>query len=59
LVGTPDRKYLWILSRQPQLAEATKAEYLDEARRQGFDLTNLITPRHTGREVTDAMVEKA
>jgi apolipoprotein D and lipocalin family protein len=58
LVGTPDRKYLWLLSRQPILAEAMKAEYLDEARRQGFDLTGLITPRHTGREVTDAMVEK-
>lgn len=57
LVGTPDRKYLWILSREPQLAEVTKAEYLDEARRQGFDLSDLITPQHTGREVTDAMVE--
>ncbi|WP_311031019.1 lipocalin family protein [Mesorhizobium koreense] len=57
LVGTPDRKYLWILSRQPQLAEATKVEYLDEARQQDFDLANLITPLHTGREVSDAMVE--
>jgi apolipoprotein D and lipocalin family protein len=56
LVGTPDRKYLWVLSRQPQLAEDTKAEYLAEAQRQGFNLTSLITPRHTGREVTDAMV---
>lgn len=51
LVGTPDRKCLWILSRQPQLAEEAKEDYLDEARRQGFDLGNLIVPRHTGREV--------
>ncbi|MGN6307343.1 MAG: lipocalin family protein [Mesorhizobium sp.] len=36
LVGTPDRKYLWVLSRQPQISEATKSEYLSEAQRQGF-----------------------
>jgi len=59
LVGTPDRKYLWILSRQPQLSEATRAEYLSEAQRQGFDLAKLIQPLHTGREVTDAMVTKS
>ncbi|TWG90327.1 apolipoprotein D and lipocalin family protein [Mesorhizobium sp. J18] len=58
LVGTPDRKYLWILSRQPEISEETKAEFLAEARRQGFDLTHLITPRHTGREVTDEMLER-
>jgi lipocalin len=32
-------------------------QYLEEARRQGFDLEDLITSRHTGREVTDAMVK--
>lgn len=53
LVGTPDRKYLWLLSREPYLAEETKTEYLAEARRQGFDLGELITPQHTGREVSD------
>lgn len=58
LVGTPDRKNLWLLSRTPDLDEATKQEYLAEARQQGFDLAALITPRHTGREVTDAMIEK-
>jgi apolipoprotein D and lipocalin family protein len=56
LVGTPDRKYLWVLSRQPRLSEETEAEYLNEARRQGFDLAKLIRPLHTGREVTDEMV---
>lgn len=55
-VGTPDRKYLWILSRQPQISETIKDEYLAEARQQSFDLTNLITPRHTGSEVTDGML---
>jgi apolipoprotein D and lipocalin family protein len=56
LVGTPDRKNLWVLSREPSLPDTMLRDYLDEARAQGFDLTNLITPRHTGREVTDEMV---
>lgn len=58
LVGTPDRKYLWVLAREPNLPAGTLDEYLSEARRQGFHLDRLITPRHTGREVTDAMVER-
>ena len=41
VVGTPDRKYLWILSRTPQLAEAETATALESARGQGFDLTQL------------------
>jgi apolipoprotein D and lipocalin family protein len=57
LVGSPDTRNLWVLSREPQLDQATLQTYLDEARRQGFDLTGLITPRHTGREVTDAMLQ--
>lgn len=59
LVGTPDRKNLWLLARGPDLAEATREEYLAEARRQGFELSALVTPRHTGREVTDAMIDNA
>lgn len=58
LVGTPDRKNLWVLSREPSLADEILQDYLAEARRQGFDLAELITPRHTGREVTDSMVEE-
>jgi apolipoprotein D and lipocalin family protein len=59
LVGTPDRKYLWVLAREPNVLDERKWEYLEEARMQGFDLAKLITPRHTGREVTDAMLWKA
>ena len=59
LVGTPDRKNLWLLARSPELPEAVREEYLAEARRQGFDLSALITPRHTGREVTDTMIDNA
>jgi apolipoprotein D and lipocalin family protein len=56
LVGTPDRKYLWLLSREPEIDPETRAQYLAEATRQGFDLSELITPSHTGRVVTDAMI---
>ncbi len=59
LVGTPDRNNLWLLSRQPDLPEATREQYMSEARRQGFDLSGLITPHHTGREVTDAMLKRS
>lgn len=56
LVGTPDRKHLWLLARDPSVPDMTVQSYLAEARRQDFDLTDLITPRHTGREVTDALL---
>jgi apolipoprotein D and lipocalin family protein len=58
LVGSPDRKNLWLLARDPDLDEATREEYLAEARRQGFDLAPLIVPAHTGREVTDELIER-
>ncbi len=46
LVGSPDRKYLWLLARQPQLDAATAQTFLDHARAQGFDLGQLIhTPQ--------------
>ena len=57
LVGTPDRQYLWLLARSADLPQSVRKDYLAEAKRQGFDLTRLIVPRHTGREVTDDMVE--
>ncbi|NLS03618.1 lipocalin family protein [Rhizobium sp. P32RR-XVIII] len=57
LVGTPDRRFLWVLARDRAISESTLEDYLAEARRQGFDLKNIIRPRHTGREVSDAMLE--
>ena len=49
LVGSPDRKYLWLLAREPGIDEAVKASYLETARQQGFDLSDLIHTPHTGR----------
>ncbi len=41
LVGTPNRNYLWILSRNPQIDPGTYASLLEKARAQGFDIRRL------------------
>lgn len=48
LVGSPDRKFLWLLAREPQLDAVTREHYLAQARQQGFDLSPLIHTPHTG-----------
>ena len=42
VVGAPDRKYLWFLSRTPQMDEATYQRLTEAARSQGFDVSKLI-----------------
>ncbi|MEN8992748.1 lipocalin family protein [Avibacterium paragallinarum] len=46
LVGGPSTKYLWILSREPQLDQATYQSYLDTAKYYGYDITKLIKLPH-------------
>ncbi len=41
VVGHPERKYLWILSRTPTLDEAVHQEVLARIRAQGYDLAPL------------------
>ncbi|ORW19666.1 hypothetical protein AWC18_13950 [Mycolicibacter nonchromogenicus] len=53
LVGTPNRKNLWLLARQPVIDPATQEAYLAEATRQGFGLDEWIVPRQSGARVTD------
>ena len=53
LVGTPDRKHLWLLARHPALPTEVVDNYLAAARTQGFDLDALITPRQSGERVPD------
>lgn len=48
LVGSPDRKYLWLLSREPRMDEITRQHYIAYARQQGFDVDRLIHTPHTG-----------
>jgi apolipoprotein D and lipocalin family protein len=42
LVGTPDRRFLWVLSRQPELDSTTYERMVGTAARQGFDVTRLL-----------------
>ena len=47
LVGGPNRKYLWILSRTPNLDEKTYQAYVAAAKQQGFDVSKLERTVHT------------
>ena len=42
VVGTPDRRYLWILSRTPRLADATYQRLVERAGQLGFPVSDLI-----------------
>jgi lipocalin len=42
LVGGSDHRYLWILSRTPQLDDATRALILANAESRGYDTTRLL-----------------
>ena len=53
LAGTPDHKFLWLLSRTPRVDPEVKADYLAEAERQGFDLTPWIRTVQSGARVRD------
>ena len=48
VVGTPDRKYLWILSRQPTLDSIVYDGLLERVREQGFDPGRLVRTRQDG-----------
>jgi apolipoprotein D and lipocalin family protein len=54
LVGTPDRKHLWLLARGAAVQADVVEDYLAVARAQGFDLDRLITPRQSGQIVPTA-----
>jgi apolipoprotein D and lipocalin family protein len=48
VVGAPDRKYLWILARQPQMDEAIYQRIVERAAARGFDVSRLIKTRQSG-----------
>lgn len=58
LVGTPDRKFLWVLARTPTIEDATERELLAEAARQGFDLSSLVRAEQDGGTVTDDQLQE-
>ena len=46
VVGSPDRKYLWVLARQAAVRDDDFNTALEMARRNGFDTTRLVRTRH-------------
>ncbi len=47
VVGTPNRKYLWILSRTPQMDDKLFSQLTELAKSKSFDVTNLIKTSRT------------
>ena len=47
LVGEPRRKYMWVLSRTPEVKPEVMNEYLEYAKSLGYDLSDLIRTAHT------------
>ncbi len=45
VVGTPDRQFLWILSRTPHLDEATYRGLVERAQQLGYPVSDLIIAR--------------
>jgi len=46
VVGTPNRKYLWILSRTPQMGDQLFSQLIESAKSKGFDVNKLIKTSH-------------
>ena len=51
VVGEPDRKYLWILSRSPQMDEALLQKLLEKMAAQGFNTEMMI---RTSQPITES-----
>ena len=47
VVGTPNRKYLWILSRTPQMDEKLFSQLIEFIKSKGFNVENLIRTSHS------------
>lgn len=47
VVGHPKRKYLWILSRTPNMDEQTYTDILERLEKQGYDTEKLIRTLHS------------
>jgi apolipoprotein D and lipocalin family protein len=46
VVGTPNRKYLWILSRTPQMDDKLLSKLIESVKSKGFDVNKLIKTSH-------------
>lgn len=48
LVGDPQRRFLWLLHRHGTMPRQQALEWLDVARAQGYDLSDVIWPQQSG-----------
>ena len=46
VVGTPNRKYLWILSRAPRMDDKLYSQLIESVKSKGFDANKLIKTSH-------------
>lgn len=46
VVGTPNRKYLWILNRTPQMSDELYSQLIEFVKTRGFDVNNIIKTSH-------------
>ena len=51
LVGTPDKDYLWLLARSPNVSQETYANYRQIAQQQGYDLKEFKLTTQTNQTV--------
>jgi apolipoprotein D and lipocalin family protein len=58
LVGTPDREYLWLLSREPKMADGDVATWLARAQSLGFN-TSRVTRTPQSADMSAARTDKA
>jgi apolipoprotein D and lipocalin family protein len=49
VIGEPSRKYLWILSRTPELDESTLQMLMDQIRLKGYNLDSLVRTNQNSR----------
>jgi apolipoprotein D and lipocalin family protein len=45
VVGTPDRNYLWILSREPEMEEPLYRTLMNRIGAHGFDVERIVAPK--------------
>ena len=51
LVGTPDKKYLWLLARSPNVSQETYTKYRQIAQQQGYDLKEFTLTSQSNQTV--------
>ena len=49
VIGTADRKHLWLLARKPSIDDDVRKDFINKARAQGFDTSALAYTQHTER----------